>query len=149
MSSLFAFLHHVAAFTLLAALAVEFTLTKEALTASIARKLLTADMIFGASAGAVLIIGLLRVFLFEKGAAFYFTNIPFLIKLALFAVIGILSIRPTKEFLSWRAALKSGQAPSPAAGTMQQLHGIIKMELMAAGALIFCAALMARGVGSL
>src|SRR5690606_20220523 len=128
LSSLCAFLHHVAAFTLLAALAVEFTLTKEALTASIARKLLTADMIFGASAGAVLIIGLLRVFLFEKGAEFYFTNIPFLIKLALFAVIGILSIRPTKEFLSWRAALKSGQAPSPAVGTMQQLHGIIKME---------------------
>src|SRR3546814_4622040 len=50
----------------MAALAVEFVLLKETLSAAIARKLLIADMVFGASAGAVLVIGLLRVFFFEK-----------------------------------------------------------------------------------
>ncbi|AEC22196.1 hypothetical protein PT7_3656 [Pusillimonas sp. T7-7] len=149
MSSLFAFLHHFAAFALVAALAVEFTLTREHLTVSLARKLVFADMIFGAMAGAVLIIGLLRVFYFEKGAAFYFSNIPFLLKLALFVLIGILSIQPTKEFLSWRSEIKAGRAPAPSPQKMQQLRRTIKLELIALAALILCAALMARGVGSL
>ncbi len=149
MSSLFAFLHHMAAFALIAALAVEFVLIKEALTVTIARKLLIADMVFGASAGAVLVIGLLRVFFFEKGAAFYFTNIPFLAKLTLFALIGLMSIRPTREFLSWRSAIKAGQAPNVDQATQQRLRTAIHVELAAATVLILCAALMARGVGSL
>lgn len=149
MSSLFAFLHHIAAFALIAALAVEFVLIKEALTVTIARKLLVADMVFGAAAGAVLVIGLLRVFFFEKGAAFYFTNIPFLAKLALFALIGLMSIRPTREFLSWRSAIKAGQAPKVDEAALQRLRASIHAELAAAAVLILCAALMARGVGSL
>ena len=38
MSTLFAFLHHVCAFTLVAALAIEFTLIKQELTVSSARR---------------------------------------------------------------------------------------------------------------
>jgi putative membrane protein len=149
MSSLFAFLHHMAAFALAAALAVEFALLRETLSVGIARKLLIADMVFGASAGAVLVIGLLRVFFFEKGAAFYFTNIPFLAKLALFALIGVLSIRPTREFLSWRSAIKAGEAPSVDAGALRKLRKIVHAELAFLALLILCAALMARGVGQL
>ncbi|NYT86973.1 DUF2214 family protein [Pollutimonas harenae] len=149
MSSLFAFLHHMAVFALVAALAIEFVLIREPLTVSLARKLIAADMVFGAMAGAVLIIGLLRVFYFEKGAAFYFSNIPFLLKLALFVLVGILSIRPTKEFLSWRSEVKAGRTPVPSPQKMQQLRGIIKLEMLALAGLILCAALMARGVGSL
>ena len=70
MSSAFAFLHHVAAFTLVAALAVEFVLIRDELTLNSARKLVAADAVFGASAGLVLAIGLLRVSYFEKGAAY-------------------------------------------------------------------------------
>ena len=149
MSTLFAFLHHLAVFTLAATLAVEFVLTKEHLNVSLARKLVIADLIYGASAGAVLVIGLLRVFYFEKGATFYFSNIPFWIKLALFALIGILSIQPTKEFLSWRSEIKAGRTPTPSPQKMQQLRAIIKLELIALAALILCAAMMARGIGSL
>jgi len=69
MSTLFAFLHHLAAFMLVSAIAVEFTLIRQELTASTARKLLTADAVYGIAAGALLIVGLLRVFYFEKGAA--------------------------------------------------------------------------------
>jgi putative membrane protein len=149
MSSLFAFLHHMAAFALVAALAVEFVLIKETITETIARKLLLADLVFGVSAGAVLVIGLLRVFFFEKPAVFYFANIPFLAKLALFALIGIMSIRPTRQFLSWRTPLKAGQAPTVDVGTLRKLRKTIHMELAALALLILCAALMARGVGNL
>jgi putative membrane protein len=82
MSAWFAFFHHVAAFTLVAALAVEFVLMREPLTLSSARRIRLADAIFGASAGLILIVGLLRVFLFEKGAAYYFNSGPFIAKLS-------------------------------------------------------------------
>jgi len=59
----------------------------------------------------VLVIGLLRVFYFEKGASYYFHSIPFIVKLSLFAVVGLVSIYPTMQFLSWRGALKEGRAP--------------------------------------
>ena len=73
MTSLFAFLHHLAAFTLFAALVVELILIREVLTVGTARKLQIADMVFGISAGVLVIVGLLRVFYFEKGAIITFT----------------------------------------------------------------------------
>jgi putative membrane protein len=68
MSTLFAFLHHLCAFTLVAAVAIEFTLIRQDLTLSSARRLQATDLVLGIAAAALLCIGLLRVFLFEKGA---------------------------------------------------------------------------------
>ena len=112
MASLFAFLHHIAAFTLFAALVVELILIREVLTVGTARRLQIADMVFGIAAGVLLVVGLLRVFYFEKGATYYFHTWTFIAKLALFVIIGLVSIVPTLEFLSWRKAVKQGQAPS-------------------------------------
>ena len=67
MSTLFAFLHHLCAFTLVAALAIEFALIKQELTLASARRLQVTDLVLGIAAGALLVIGLLRVFFFEKG----------------------------------------------------------------------------------
>src|SRR5258707_547193 len=69
MSTLFASLHHVSAFTLVSALAIEFALIRQELTLASARRLQVTDMVLGIAAGALLMIGLLRVFFFEKGAA--------------------------------------------------------------------------------
>ena len=112
MTPFFAFLHHLAAFTLVAALAVEFVLLRGELTLRTARKLQLVDMVFGVSAGIVLVIGLLRVFYFEKGASYYFHSAPFIAKLSLFVMVGLLSIYPTVEFLSWGKSLKQGQMPA-------------------------------------
>src|SRR4051794_29768592 len=109
MVALFAFLHHVAAFALVAAVVAEFVLLKGELTIENVRKLLAVDAIFGASAGIVLIIGFLRVFYFEKGADYYFHSIPFIAKIAVFAAVGLLSIYPTLEFLSWRKSLRENR----------------------------------------
>src|SRR4051794_31051305 len=116
MSTLFAFLHHLAAFTLVSAIAVEFALIRQELTASTARKLLTTDVVYGVAAGALLVIGLLRVFYFEKGPAYYFSSHAFTAKLSVFIAVGLLSAIPTIEFMSWRKALKAGQAPTPSEG---------------------------------
>jgi putative membrane protein len=149
MTSLFAFLHHIAAFTLFAALVVELILIREVLTVGTARRLQVADMVFGISAGVLLLVGLLRVFYFEKGAYYYFHTWTFIAKLTLFLIIGLVSIVPTREFLSWRKAVKQGQAPSVSPDKMRALRSIMHWELVGVVAIILMAALMAKGVGLL
>jgi putative membrane protein len=120
MSAGFAFLHHVAAFTLVSAIAIEFVLIRSEITPKNARIILAADAVYGASAGAILIVGSLRVFFFEKGAAYYFHSVPFVAK---------------------------GAAPAIEPATLRALRAIIHLELAGLVLLVLCAALMARGIG--
>ena len=81
MTSLFAFLHHIAAFTLVAALAIEFAMSRGELTIDKARTFVRADQIFGISAGILLVVGLVRVFYFEEGSSYYFHSVAFIAKI--------------------------------------------------------------------
>jgi putative membrane protein len=145
MSTLFAFLHHVCAFTLVSAVAIEFTLVRQELTLAAARRLQVTDMVLGIAAGALLIIGLLRVFYFEKGADYYFHSHAFTAKFSVFIAIGLLSIIPTVEFLSWRGALKAGQVPAISARKLRLITAVIHGELLSIVIILLCAAIMARG----
>jgi putative membrane protein len=66
-------------------------------------------------------------------------------KLSIFIVIGLLSIIPTREFLSWRGALKAGQVPAIGAKKLQLVTAVIHGELLAIAIILLCAAIMARG----
>jgi len=101
--------------------------------------------VLGIAAGALFIVGLVRVFLFEKGWDYYFHSYAFLTKISLFIVIGLLSIIPTQEFLSWNAALKAGQVPVISAKQRRLVTSIIHGELLAIVIIVLCAAIMARG----
>ena len=145
MSTLFAFLHHVAAFTLVSALAVEFILIGQELSLATARRLVIADAVLGAAAGILLVVGLLRVFFFEKGADYYFHSHAFMTKFSIFIAVALLSIVPTLEFLSWRKTLKAEKLPSPSAEKLRFIRKIIHGELAAIIIILLCAAIMARG----
>ena len=145
MSTLFAFLHHLCAFALVAAVAIEFTLIRQELTLASARRLQSTDVVLGAAAAALFVIGLLRVFLFEKGADYYFHSYAFLTKFVLFIVVGLLSIIPTLEFLSWREEIKAGEVPAMDAKQRRRVTMIIHSELAAIVVILLCAAIMARG----
>ena len=147
MSALFAFLHHISAFTLFAALVVEFVLIRSVLTVESARKIQVADMIFGISAGVLLLVGLARVFHFEKGAYYYFHTWTFIAKLSLFVIVGLISIIPTREFLSWRPAVKAGQVPAVSPEKIKSIRSIIHYEMVGVVLIILFAALMAKGIG--
>src|SRR6185295_4152221 len=147
MSSLLAFLHHIAAFTFVAALAIELVLIREELTLKTAHKLPLIDLAAGISAGVVLIVGAVRVMYFEKGADYYLHSAPFIAKIALFVIIALLSIFPTIEFLTWLKPLGQGQLPVVSEQKQRLLRAIIHAELGLVVLLILCAALMARGVG--
>jgi putative membrane protein len=145
MSTLFAFLHHVCAFTLVSAVAIEFALIRGELTLSSARRLQVVDIVLGIAAGALFVIGLLRVFFFEKGSDYYFHSHAFMAKLSIFVVIGLLSIVPTREFLSWGGALKAGQVPVIEAKKLRLVTAVIHGELLAIALILLFAAIMARG----
>lgn len=148
-SALMAFLHHLAAFTVVATLAVEVALFKPPLSLTQARRLLGTDTLFGISAGVVLVIGMLRVGYFEKGPAYYWHDAFFLLKFAAFVIAAVISIYPTVTFLSWRKTLKAGSAPEISAERTRRVRLCLMLELTAIVVILFCAALMARGFGYL
>jgi putative membrane protein len=149
MAAFFAFLHHLAAFTVVSAVAVEFVQVRGELTFERARTLAITDIVLGASAGALFIIGLLRVHFFEKGPDYYIHSLPFIVKFSMFLIIAVLSIFPTVEFLSWRKSMKDGQTPVVPASKMKIVKAVIHAELVGIVVIILCAALMARGIGML
>ena len=146
--ALFAFAHHLAAFALVAALVIELVTLRGTFTLDAARRLLNADRIYGIAAAVILIVGGLRVSFFEKTPAYYAHSGPFIAKIALFLAVGLLSIRPTLQFLSWRGALAHGELPHVKAETLAALRRIVHLELALVAVIILCAALMAKGVGT-
>jgi putative membrane protein len=148
-SAIMAFLHHLAAFTLVGTLIYEHTAFRKDITFAEARRLQRMDLVYGISAGVVLIIGLLRVFYFEKGAPFYAQNLFFWTKMAGFALVALLSIYPTIRFLSWNKFFAKNQVPEISDQDAARIKLILRLELVAIAVILLSAALMARGVGML
>jgi putative membrane protein len=146
-SVLMASLHHLAAFTLVAMLAVEVATFKPPFSALQARRLQRVDLIFGLSATLLLVVGLMRVFWFEKGPAYYWHDLYFSIKFTAFILAAVISIYPTKVMLSWTRALKAGGAPEISASCARRVRMCLMLELTAIVVILPCAALMARGFG--
>ena len=146
-SAIMAFLHHLAAFTLVGTLIYEHTAFRKDITFAEARRLQRMDLVYGISAGVVLIIGLLRVFYFEKGAPFYAQNLFFWTKMAGFALVALLSIYPTIRFLSWNKFFAKNQVPEISDQDAARIKLIMRLELVAIAVILFSAAMMARGIG--
>ena len=146
-SAIMAFLHHLAAFTLVGSLIYEHTTFREGLSLADARRIQRMDILYGISAGFVLIVGLLRVFYFEKGAPYYAQNWFFWTKMAGFALTALLSIYPTIRFVSWRKFFAQNRVPEISDGEFSRIKTIMRLELLAIVVILFSAAMMARGVG--
>src|SRR5215208_3321405 len=144
-SALLAFAHHLAAFTLVAAITAELVLLDRTLSLGQARRIQRVDMVYGTSAGALFVVGLLRVFYFEKGSAYYFDNAFFIVKMSLFVLVALFSIYPTVVFLSWNKLLKAGLSPQPTNVQHRRLRQILLLELLGIVGILLCAPFMARG----
>jgi putative membrane protein len=147
-NSLMATLHHIAAFAVTATLVYEFLAFRRNLTVQEARRILQVDTAYGISAGLLIVVGLLRVFFFEKGSAFYLNNTMYWVKMGLFILIGLLSIYPTVRFLKWRTALNEDQAPQIAEAEFKQIRLLLHLELTGIVLILLVAPMMARGIGA-
>ena len=142
-----AFLHHAAAFVIVGVLTAELVLLKGELTLVSARSVLRIDAAYGIAAAVLLVVGFLRVLYWEKGPAYYFHSGPFLVKIALFLIVGLLSIYPTWQFLGWRGALRQGRVPAFDAALRRRVRIVVHVELTLLFVVMLCAAMMARGIG--
>lgn len=146
-SAIMAFLHHVAAFTLTAAIIYEHTTFRKDLSLVDARRIQRMDIVYGISAGILVIVGSLRVFYFEKGAPFYAQNWFFWTKMLGFALAALLSVYPTIRFISWRKFFARNQAPEITDQEARRIKLIFRLEMAAIALILFSAAMMARGIG--
>ena len=141
--------HFIAAFALGAALAMEWALLSGSVGREAITRLRKVDAVYGVSALALLAFGFARVFVFEKGAAYYLHSIPFWIKLGLFVTIGLLSIGPTLAYLRAGKALRDDPSHTLAPARIDALRRSIHWQLALLVPLVVCASLMAKGVGHL
>jgi putative membrane protein len=148
LNSIMATLHHLAAFAVTATLVYEFLAFRKNLTIHEARRILQVDSAYGISAGILIVVGLLRVFFFEKGSAFYLNNNMYWIKMGIFILVGLLSIYPTIRFLKWRTALKEDKLPEITDNEFRKIRFLIHLELTGIVLILLVAPMMARGIGA-
>jgi len=146
-SAVFAFLHFVAVFGVVATVFLEWQTMSPSPSRAEALRLQRCDRWYGLFALMLVVVGLLRVYGFEKGSAFYFGNPFFNAKMALFVLVGLVSIYPTMRFIKWRAQTRQGAAPVVSATEYRRIMMSLRAELLLLLATALCASLMARGVG--
>jgi len=140
-------LHHLAIFTLAATLAGELAILTVEIDARGLERLARIDLGYGIAAAFVVIFGAARVIWGAKGYQYYVENSVFWLKIALFVVVGLLSIPPTVRYLGWgrRRRLDAGFRPGPAEIARVRLW--LWSEAAAFLAIPVAAAAMARGYG--
>lgn len=147
LDALLAILHHICVFGLFVILAAEMVLIRPGVTAETITRVVRIDLMYGILAALALIAGGLRVMYGAKGAAFYTQNPIFWSKLGLFVVVGLLSVRPTLQFMRWQKALHLSAAMLPGASEIHSARRFIHIEIALLFLLPVLAALMARGIG--
>lgn len=140
-----AYAHYLSIFCTLALLVSELALFRPRMEAGVVRLLPRLDLLYLVAVIAIIVTGLLRVFFFAKGAAFYAASEFFWIKIALFAIVGLLSLPPTFAFIANRRTA-SGQALDLAPNRFNRIRSFIVAELAVFALIPLAAALMSRGL---
>ena len=147
LESALAYLH------ILAILAVVVFLTSEAalcrpewVNAAVVRRLVRVDVLYLVAAVVLLATGLARAWFGIKGAAWYWAQPLLHLKLTLFVVIGLLSIKPTRAFLRWQRQLDAN-GTLPAAEEIRATRRRVMIEAHLLILVPLFGVLMARGIG--
>ena len=147
LEALLAYAHLSAILALVVFLTSEASLCRpEWINARIVERLRTVDIIYGSAAGGVLLTGLARTWWGIKGSAWYWTNPLLQLKLTLFLVIALLSIKPTLMFIAWRKQLRAtGKLPDEA--QVRRARKLVMWQAHLIALVPLAAVFMARGFG--
>ena len=139
--------HHLAVLALVGLFAAEFALLRPGLSGLRIRQLARIDVAYGAVAGVVVVVGIVRVIFGAVGWEYYVSNHAFWGKMAAFLVMGLLTIPPTVAIRGW---LKAGADVPDYAPPAEEISRQRRFVHIQAGVLVLIpvfAAAMARGYG--
>ena len=137
-----AVVHHILVFSLFGVLFAELVIVRPGVDLPTVKRVGRIDLMYGALAGLIVVVGLARAVLAAKGWLYYSHNLYFHLKIATFVVIGLLSVPPTLAYIRWRRA---DLAPSEA--QVAAVRRWLWAELVLFAPLLAFAAAMARGYG--
>ncbi|NNC96044.1 MAG: DUF2214 family protein [Chitinophagales bacterium] len=137
------YIHFIAIFVIIATVSIEFVLLRGKIDHERIKLLSKVDMIYGMSAVVLLIAGLTLWFFIGKPAATYSKNYIFMIKITLFIIVGLLSIRPT----IWIGRNKRKIMPGGKIDVPNSIQSFILVELIILALIPLTAVIMAKGIG--
>ena len=137
------YIHFISIFAIVGTLATEHLMLKKSMTRAEIGRLAHIDSVYGFAALTLVIAGL-TLWLGGVGRPswFYTKNWIFHTKITLFAIIGLLSIYPTRFFLRNRKGVESETVEIPAS-----LFFVLRIELLLLFIIPLLAGLMAHGTG--
>ncbi|SEB21126.1 DUF2214 family protein [Variovorax sp. YR216] len=148
LEAILAYLHILAILTMVVFISSEAALCRaEWMNAAVVERLARVDMVYGIAAIAVLATGVARTWWGMKGTTWYWTNPLLHLKLTLFIIVGLLSIRPTMTYSRWRKALRSsGTLPAEAEVRKTRKQLMVQAHIIAL--IPLAAVFLARGFGA-
>jgi len=148
LEAILAFLHISAILALVVFITSEAAICRpEWMNAQIVERLVTVDRIYGIAAVAVLVTGLLRIYLGVKGSGWYWGNWLLHVKLALFVLAALLSIKPTLQFARWRRTLRATGALPPE-DEVRKVRKLVMAQAHIIPLIPLAAVFLARGFGN-
>ena len=143
-----AYLHFAAIFTLFAFLTVQAMLLRASpLDERLVRLLGRADIWAAGAAGVTLLSGFLRAGLGAKGGDLYFNAWPIYVKIGLFVVVGLMSIKPTLNYIRWRKAYEQDPGFTVPPAEHASTRKTVMAEVHIAALIPIFAVVLARGLG--
>lgn len=148
LEALLAYAHILAILSLVVFSTSEAALCRsEWMNAQVVERLVKVDRIYGIAAGLVLVTGLARTWWGVKGTGWYWTNSLLHLKVGVFVVIALMSIKPTMTFIRWRRELRaSGALPDEA--QVRQARRWVMVQAHVIALLPLPAVFLARGFGA-
>ena len=148
LEAILAFLHISAILALVVFITSEAAICRpEWMNPQIVERLVIVDRIYGIAAVAVLVTGLLRIYLGVKGSGWYWGNWLLHLKLALFVLAALLSIKPTLQFARWRRNLRATGA-LPAEEEVRKARKLVMAQAHIIPLIPLAAVFLARGFGN-
>jgi putative membrane protein len=146
--AILAYVHLLAILTMVVFLVAEAVLCRgEWLNAAVVQRLGRVDLIYGLAAVAVLATGFLRTWLGVKGMDWYWHNPLLHVKVTLFVIVGLLSIKPTLMFIRWRKVL-AADGSLPDATQIKTARRYVMIQAHILPFIPLAATFLARGFGA-
>jgi len=139
--------HFLALLVMVGALSAEAFILRLPVQGQVIPLLARVDGLYGLSAGLLIAAGTSRVFFGLKDESYYGDSHAFWGKIAVFVIIGLLSILPTMRFIRWRRAFNADASFAPPEADVKSARRIVMIQAHLLILVVIFAAMMARGIG--